>query len=316
MRFTRREFIKAVSVMLVGLVAKKLSAAERSPVSGAVGSLLKKGAAAGEKKYELSIIKGTDHAAITRQAVSALGGMEKFVKKGDTVVVKPNMCGPHMPEMAATTNPEVVKEIVYMCYEAGAVKVKVFDKPFRHAGMTYKICGIARAAKEAGADVFFVDDWNYVNAKFEYDSPLEGWPIYKDAIEADCFINVPILKHHSYTGLTLSMKNLMGVMGGNRGNVHWDISTKLAHLTDYIKPKLIVMDATRVLMRNGPGGGNLEDVEIFNTVMASADPVLIDSEAARLVGVTPKKIGCIRVAGEMGLGKFNVSPDLVYRKQV
>ncbi|MFH1414696.1 MAG: DUF362 domain-containing protein [Elusimicrobiota bacterium] len=301
--------------MLVGLVTKKLSATESSPVSGAVGSLLKKGAVAGGKKYELSIIKGTDHAAITRQAVSALGGMERFVKKGDTVVVKPNMSWDRRPEQAGNTNPAVAREVVKMCFEAGAKKVKVFDRCCADAESSYKNSGVAEACREAGADVFHTDDWNYVNAKFDYDSPLEGWPVYKDVVKADCFINVPILKHHGYTRLTLSIKNLMGVMGGNRGNVHRDISIKLAHLADFIKPTLNIMDATRVLMRNGPNGGNIEDVKIFNTVMASTDPVLIDSEAARLVGVTPRNIGYIKEAEKIGLGKFSVSPGLIYRKQ-
>jgi len=112
------------------------------------------------------------------------------------------------------------------------------------------------------------------------------------------------------------MKNLMGIMGGNRGEVHWDINTKLAHLTDFIRPDLTIMDATRVLVRNGPASRNLEDVKIFDTIMASADPVLIDSESARLMGVTPKKIGYIRKAEALGLGKFKVSPDLVYRKHI
>jgi uncharacterized protein (DUF362 family) len=253
---------------------------------------------------------------MVENAINALGGMGRFVKKGDIVVVKPNMSWDRTPQQAANTNPDVVSKVIEMCYESGAKKVKVFDRCCSNAERSYKNSGVAEASKKAGAEVFHVDKWNYVDAEFEYSSPMEGWPVYRDAVTADCFINVPVLKHHTLTRLTLSMKNLMGLLGGNRGQIHWKIDTKLAHLTDFISPNLTVMDATRVLINNGPSGGNLEDVRVYDTIIAGVDPVLVDSESARLVDVDPFDIGYIKTAHEMGLGKTTVDAKTILRKNI
>ncbi len=146
-----------------------------------------------------------------------------------------------------------------------------------------------------------------MKAKFSYKSPMEDWPIYRDALECDTFINAPILKHHGLTGLTLSMKNLMGVCSGNRGLIHFDIGTKLAHLTDFIKPDLTVIDAYRVLLRNGPTGGNLEDVSDMKIVIVSADPVLCDSYAAKLMDKDPLSVSYINQAVKLNLGKTDIA---------
>ncbi|MBN2406921.1 MAG: DUF362 domain-containing protein [Elusimicrobia bacterium] len=308
---TRRQFIKILASAMFGLISGRLFASGKQPLQAE-----KAPETSGVPAPVLSVIQGSDHRAVTRRAVEAVGGMNRFVKKGDTVVVKPNMSWDRTPEQAANTNPVVIEEVIKMCYEAGARKVKVFDRCCANPERSYKNSGVADSARKAGADVFHVDDWNYVEAGFKYDSPLKGWPIYRDAVEADCFINLPVLKHHRLTGLTLSMKNLMGVMGGNRGTVHWDISTKLAHLADYIRPDLNIMDATRVLIDNGPTGGRLEDVKIYNTIIAGTDFVLVDSESARLVGKDPMDIGYIKAAAGAGFGKTGVSPGLVVREKV
>jgi uncharacterized protein (DUF362 family) len=297
---SRREFVKTVLGIFFGLYSGKLFAAGKYPVKPAP----KPKPAAASPYPPLALIKGKDHAQVLRKAVETLGGMERFVKKGYIVVVKPNMSWDRTPEQAANTNPLLVKEIVKMCYEAGASKVKVFDRTCANPQRSYRNSGVAQAAREAGADVFHVDDFNFVNAEFDYPSPMQGWPVYRDAVTCDCFINLPVLKHHSLTGLTLSMKNLMGVLGGNRGTIHWNIGVKLAHITDFISPDLTIIDATRVLMRHGPSGGNMEDVKVFDTVIAGTDPVLTDSEAARLVGQDPMHISYIREAHKMGLGKI------------
>lgn len=301
----RRDFIKIITGLIIGLSSGNLNAAWKL-FKGKDKNILKAPKAKrnpGETHPKLAVITGKDHAAITRRAIEAIGGIKKFVKKGDIVVVKPNMAWDRNPQQAANTNPVVIREIVKLCYVAGAKKVKVFDRSCSNSERSYRNSGIADSAKEAGAEVFHVDDWNYVDAEFDYESPLESWPIYRDALTADCFINVPVLKHHSLVKLTLSMKNLMGVMGGNRGKVHADIATKIAHLADFVSPNLTLIDATRVLMKHGPSGGWIEDVKIFDTVIASLDYVLADSEATRLVGQNPLDIGYIKKAADMGLGK-------------
>jgi uncharacterized protein (DUF362 family) len=135
---------------------------------------------------------------------------------------------------------------------------------------------------------------------------MEGWPVYRDALECDTFINVPVLKHHGLTGLTLSMKNLMGICSGNRGLIHFDIGTKLSHMTDFIKPDLNVIDAYRVLKRNGPTGGNLEDVLDMKTVIVSVDPVLCDSYAAKLMNKDPMSISYISQGARLNLGSVDI----------
>ncbi|MDP2911182.1 MAG: DUF362 domain-containing protein [Candidatus Omnitrophota bacterium] len=256
--------------------------------------------------HDLAVVKGEDPYAITVKAVEALGGMEKFVKKNSTVLIKPNIGWDRSPEQAGNTNPYVVAALVDMCFKAGAKRVNVFDRTCNDAKRCYENSGIEKAAKEKGANVYFPDDWNIVKANFNYKSPMEGWPVYRDALECDTFINVPVLKHHGLTGLTLSMKNLMGICSGQRGLMHFDIGAKLAHLTDFIKPDLNVIDAYRVLLRNGPTGGDLADVMTMKTIVAGTDPVLCDSYAAKLMDKDPLSISYINQGVKLNLGSADI----------
>ncbi len=257
--------------------------------------------------FDLAVSTGKAPAASTRKAVDALGGMKKFVKSGDTVVVKPNIGWDRSPEQAATTNPEVVAELVKMCFESGAKTVKVFDNTCNDAKRCYDNSGIQAAAKKAGATVIFIPDWKYYPAVMTAGSDMADWPIFEDAVKCNCFINVPIAKHHSLARLTLSMKNLMGICGGSRGQIHWGIEKKLPELTLFINPDLTVIDANRILLRHGPSGGNLEDVAEKNTVIAGVDPVLCDAYAATLFGIKPANISHIAKAAEVGVGSLNIA---------
>ena len=265
---------------------------------------------------DLAVVKGESPGTVTRRAVEALGGMGRFVKKGDTVVIKPNSGWNRAPQYAANTNPEVVAALVRLCFEAGAGRVRVFDRTCNDAAMSYAGSGIAAAAKAAGASVSYVSDARFIPGAFPKGSELGDWPVYRDAVHCDCFINVPVAKHHGLTKLTLSMKNLMGVCGGRRGIMHWNIDAKLAELTDFINPDLTVVDAWRILLRNGPSGGNLGDVKTVKTVIAGTDPVLADSFAATLFGLRPGDIGHIRAAEGRGLGTTNIAGSRVTRLTV
>jgi uncharacterized protein (DUF362 family) len=256
---------------------------------------------------DAAVVKGSNPGDITRKAIAALGGMNKFVKKGDVVVVKPNIGWDSSIEQAADTNPEVVQEIIKMCYECGAKTVKVFDSTCNEASLCYKNSGIYDAVKRSGGVISYVDEWKFFPGIFPSGAAMEDWPMYYDAVKCDCFINVPIAKHHSLTKLTLSMKNLMGVCGSARGKMHWNISKKLAEITRFMQPDLTVIDAYRVLLRHGPKGGNLNDVEKKETVIASVDPVLADSYASTLFGYKPEDIGYIKEAFLLGLGKMDIS---------
>ena len=145
---------------------------------------------------------------------------------------------------------------------------------------------------------------------------MKDWPVLRDAVECDVFINVPVLKHHGLTGLTLSMKNLMGICSGTRGMMHMGIGRKVSDLTDFIKPELTVIDATRVLMRNGPSGGNLEDVSALNKIIAGVDPVLCDSYAASMVNRDPESISYIKTAVERGIGSSDIGSAKILKLAV
>ena len=220
------------------------------------------------------------------------------------------------PRQAANTDPKVVAALVELCYQAGAKRVNVFDIPCNDDRRVYEHSGIEAAAKEKKAYVYFADHWNVVKAKFAYNSSMEGWPVLRDAVVCDTFINVPVLKHHGYTKATLSMKNLMGVCSGKRGLMHLDIGSKLVDLTDYISPDLTVIDATRVLMRNGPSGGNEADVEVYNTVIAATDPTLADVYACSLVNLNPADIPYLKVAMDRGFGRSDLTQADVLAVQV
>jgi uncharacterized protein (DUF362 family) len=263
--------------------------------------------------YDLVEAEGPDPYKNTVEAVKALGGMRKFVKTGDTVVIKPNISWDRVPEQAATTNPSVVAALTEMCYEAGAKRVNIFDNTCNAKERCYENSGIRKAAEEKGAYVYYPDGWNTVKARFKYKSPMDGWPVFRDAVMCDCFISAPVLKHHRLTELTLSMKNLMGICSGVRGIIHTDIDRKLVDLTDFISPELTVIDATRVLLRNGPSGGSLKDVKVMNRVLVATDPSLIDSYAAVLIGKNPMDIPYIREAARRGFGRTDTGSASVHK---
>jgi len=257
--------------------------------------------------HDLVVSHGKDPYANTVKAVEKMGGMERFVRQGDVVVVKPNMAWDRTPAQAANTDPGVVAALVDMAYKAGAKRVNVFDITCNEERRCYASSGIAEAAKARGAYVYFPDHWNVAKAHFAYMSPMEGWPLLRDAVDCDVFINAPVLKHHGLTGLTLSMKNLMGICSGTRGLIHVNIGDKLADLTDFIKPDLTVIDATRVLVRHGPSGGDLADVEVMDKVIVATDPFLADSYASELAGRDPMSIPYIKAAAQKGRGGLKVS---------
>jgi uncharacterized protein (DUF362 family) len=248
---------------------------------------------------------GMKNAAVklTEQAVEALGGMQRFVSRGDVVWVKPNIAWDRTPEQAGNTNPDVVATIVRLCLAAGAKTVKVGDHPCDVAQRTYEASGIAAAAREAGAKVVFLDPTRFKEAKIGGEQ-VKTIPVYPEILESDLVINVPIVKHHRLAGLTLCMKNYMGVID-KRNTFHQAIAPCLADLTRYLKPRLCILDATRVLHANGPKGGRLEDVEAKLTLAAGVDIVALDAWGAEVVGKKPAEIGSIVKGQEYGLGTID-----------
>ena len=255
----------------------------------------------------LSVAKGEDYAALVAKVLEPLGGMAQFVKPGDRVVVKPNIGWDRSPEQAANTHPLVVKAVVSQALAAGAKRVQVFDRTCNEQRRCYANSGIEQAIRELGDDravIEHIDQRKFVPVEIAKGKALTRWEIYKDALDCDCYINLPVAKHHGLSRLTLGLKNTMGVIGGNRGSLHHDLGQSLADLATVIKPKLTLIDATRILLNNGPQGGNLSDVRRMDTLIASADPVAADAYATTLFELPPDAIDSTLAAYRMGLGEM------------
>lgn len=296
----RREFIKLSAVLGLSL-------------TDGLGSFISNADAS--EKSEIAVVQGSSPVNVTRAAVEALGGMKRFISKGDVVVVKPNMAWDRTPEYAANTNPEVVATIVQMCIESGAKKVKVFDRTVNDPRRCYVQSGIADAAKAVGAEISHIDYRKFKDVDTKGAS-LKVWPIYTDVLEADKIINVPIAKHHGLARLTMAMKNWMGVMGGSRGAIHQKLDECIAELAVFIKPTLTVLDAVRILTANGPQGGNLSDVKRLDTVIASTDQVAVDSYGATLFGMKGSDLGYVKIAHQMGKGNMDLAKMNIKRLKV
>lgn len=296
----RRRFLKTTALSGIGL---SLPALEPLAALGA------------ERSPDLAVAQGASPEKIVRAAVNALGGIKRFVSRGDVVVVKPNIAWDRVPEQAGDTNPEVVAAVVKLCFEAGAKKVKVFDRPVNDPRRCYVQSGIEPAARAVDADVFHMDDRKFKDMGVG-GLALKTWPLYAEIFEADKVINIPIAKHHGLAKLTLSMKNWMGIMGGSRRMIHQKIDESLVDLAMKVKPALTILDAVRILTANGPQGGDLKDVKKLDTVVAGVDQVAIDSYGATLFGMQGRDLGYVRIAAEHGFGVMNLSKLKIRKLQI
>ena len=249
------------------------------------------------------MVRGTDPAELTRRAVAALGGIERFVKPGQTVIVKPNIChAPRGVEYGTTTHPDVVGALVALAVAAGARTVQVMDAPFASSPKeAYDRSGIADAVQAAGGEMVLMSSLEYAKTPIPLGRSLKRWSVYTPALKADVIIDVPVAKHHGSAGLSLGMKNLMGLLEPKgRGAFHGNLHQNIADLSTLFQPKLTVVDAMRTLMANGPTGGSLDDVKQQNTVFASADIVAADAYATTLFDKRPDDIRYIVIGRRNG----------------
>jgi uncharacterized protein (DUF362 family) len=320
-KLSRREFLKSVSIATGAVIFNQMISSckgksqnlnnlplQSEPTVSSQQSEAPANNQPGKSQYaDLIVARKGMPEELTRHALAALGGMERFVHQGAKVIVKPNICvAYHTYEYAATTNPWVVGAIVKMCYEAGASKVQVMDYPFGGTPEeAYARSGIAEQVSAAGGEMVTMSRLKFISTDIPAGQDLREARIYKDALETDVLINVPIAKHHSLARLTLGMKNLMGLIR-DRGVIHKNLGQRLADLTSVLRPDLTVIDSVRMLMANGPTGGDLGDVKEMNTVIASADIVAADSYAAKMFGLEPEELSYIRASGPMGLGQSDL----------
>ena len=260
-----------------------------------------------EEENERTIVK-----QLVTEAIAAAGGMGEFVSRNDIVVVKPNIGWNRTKIQAANTNPYVVEAIVELCLNAGAKEVKVFDNPCNIARMTYESSGIKAAVERVGGNIYEMDDRKFKDVSIPEGGILKSWPMYTEALETDVLINVPIAKHHSLARLTMAMKNLMGLLGGNRSIIHTEFDQKLADINTVIKPNLTIMDAYRILTSRGPDGGDPEkDVKLTKQIIVGTDPVAVDAYGATLFGLTGEDLEYVKIAQSMGLGEMDASKVIV-----
>jgi uncharacterized protein (DUF362 family) len=300
----RRRFLQEAAIWSLSwslALQWPFSSVANSPAHAAPGNLM---------LAKVGMGKGRDYPRLVRQVVTSVGGMHAFVKPGARVVIKPNIAFDRTPEMAATTHPLVVRTLAEMALEAGASQVRIFDRTCYEARRCYQNSGILPAIKamdNSKVRCDYIDRRKFVTTNIPQGRNIKSWDIYRDALEADCYINVPVAKQHGLAGLSLGLKNSMGVLGGNRGHWHRQLEQNLADLATVLRPTLTVIDATRMLLRNGPQGGNLRDVKINDTILASSDPVAADALATLLFDRTPAAIGSTATAAKMGLGTMDLN---------
>jgi uncharacterized protein (DUF362 family) len=291
---SRREFIKTSSAVAAGAALGSNSVLAQKP------------------KPVVAVAKGTPAESV-KKAVSALGGIQTFVKQGDRVVIKPNMGFPNPPEWSTTTHPEVVKTVVELCFEAGASRVIVVDHPLRDAQICKERNGIGAAVEGIkGAVVAMLDDKKfYVNKINDTAVELKTTDVMKEVERANCLINVPTAKSHSATGVSLGIKNLMGLVW-DRTVFHekLELNRAMAELLFYIKPTLTIVDCINALVTRGPSGpGKTVDL---NTVVATTDPVAADSYTVGIARWYDREfkgdqVKHIKYAYEMGFGEIDVA---------
>lgn len=292
---------------------KRRSFLKRSAIAGASAAsapyvlLPRKGLAAEAAMPDLVAVKNAEPGAMLDKAMAEFGGMERFVKKNQTVVVKPNIAWDRPPELGANTHPELVKRVVEHCVKAGAKKVYVLDHTVNKSSNCYSNSGIEEAARNAGAVVVPVDtEGRYQKVQVPGDT-LKETAVHEQVLEADVLINVPVVKHHGSTHVTLSMKNLMGVIWDRRAYHKQGLHPCIAEFCLFKKPDLNIADAYRVTLRNGPQRARPEDVAVKKTLLVSTDCVAIDAAAAKIQGTDPLKVQHIVMAAEKKVGVMDLT---------
>ncbi len=288
----RREFIKSAAI---------------AGVACGIGLTANPELEAAPAAWDLVAVKGGEPEEMFDKAIAELGGIKAFVRKNSKVLVKPNIGWDVSPERGGNTHPGLVKHIVEKCYSAGAKEVSVFDNTCDNWKNCYSNSGIEAAAKAAGAKVFSgASEKYYKTVTIPKGVSLKSAAIHELVLNSDVFINVPVLKSHGSTKVTIAMKNLMGIVWDRRYWHGHDLHRCIADLITYRKPTLNVVDAYRVMKRNGPKGVSTDDCVLMKSLVISTDIVAADAAAAKIFGIEPKDVSYIKYAHDMGLGSMNL----------
>ncbi len=252
---------------------------------------------------DLVSIKSEDYSEAVALGLGLIGGIGRFVSPGDIVTIKPNIGWDRTAEQGADTNPVLIEAVAKLCLDAGASKVVLSDVPCNDFRRTFIRSGIGALTKKIDLDIIYPEQHRFANIDLGGEV-LGKWPVLKPFFETDKLINMPVVKHHNLTKITAGMKNWYGVLGGPRNRLHQEIDASIVDLASFFRPTLIIVDATRVLFRNGPVGGSLSDVETHHTVMVATDQVAPDSYSCRFLNLEPTSLGFLKLAESRGLGKI------------
>ena len=264
--------------------------------------------------YDLVAARGGEPEVMFDRAIEAMGGMKTYVRPGQSVLVKPNIGWDVIPENGANTNPGLVKRIIEHCFEAGASEVIVFDHTCDNWRRSYQNSGIEAAVNAAGGRILPGNDESlYRDITIPGGRQLKEGKVHEAVLSADVFINVPVLKHHGGAQITISLKNLMGIIWDRRWWHRNNLQQCIADFGTYRKPDLNIVDAYRVMMQNGPRGVSEDDIVMMKSLIISPDMVAADAAAARLFGANPAQIGHIRIAHEMGVGNMELENLSIHR---
>ncbi len=252
----------------------------------------------------ISVVQGSDRVETLNKAIELLGGIERFVKPGETVAIKPNVAFASPPMLGATTRPELVAEVVRLCYSRGkARQVIVTDNPINDPASCFMLSGIGKAASEAGAKVILPKNHLFKNTTLAEGKLIKNWPIFFGPFEKiDKLIGIAPVKHHHRSGASMTMKNWYGLLGGRRNIFHQDINTIIAELAMMVRPTLVILDGTEVMTTNGPTGGSISDLRRANTLIAGCDMVAADSYGCSLLGLKVSDLPYLAKAERAGAG--------------
>jgi len=294
----RRDFLKS------GLLA---GASVTLP--GIYGNLFARTSSTTPPAYDLVAIKGGEPDVMFDEAIKVLGGINNFVKKNQKVLIKPNIGWDVVPERGANTHPKLVSQVVKHCINAGAKDVYVFDHTCDDWKRSYANSGIEKAVKDAGGTMVPGNsESKYQDVSINFGKSLTKTKVHELILDTDVFINIPILKNHASTKLTISMKNLMGVVWDrgywHRNNLHQCIAD---YCTFAKKPMLNIVDAYYVMKQNGPRGVSSADISLMKSQIISTDIVAADAAAAKLFGMEPSDVGYIKIANSMKIGTMDLA---------
>jgi len=273
------------------------------PTAGEEGQVAFPDFSVPEMAGRMSIVEGADRVASVRAGLEALGGIGLFVRPGERVLLKVNAAFASPPMLCATAHPDLVGEVVRLCLAAGAAAVTVTDNPINDPASCFALSGIGRAAEAAGAAVVLPREHLFRPTSLAGSRLIRNWPVLSGPFAGVTrLIGIAPIKDHHRSGASMSMKNWYGLLGGRRNIFHQDIHTIIRDLALMIRPTLVILDGTTVMMHNGPTGGSLADLRRADRLIVSTDQVAADAFGATLLERAIADLPFIARAASAGAG--------------